>query len=62
MLMDAALYMEMDLLWPLVKGNPLLGVMDHSEMLWFCLLTGALGVLWIALTHVPSINTEQDEK
>ena len=54
--------MEMDLLWPLVKGNPLLGVMDHSEMLWFCLLTGALGVLWIALTHVPSINTEQDEK
>lgn len=44
--LDAFLYSEMRLLWPLGDGNPLLGVVSFATVYLFCVLMWGVGLGW----------------
>ena len=46
--LDAVMHQDMDPLWPLAAGNPLLGIMSVGGLHVLCLAAGLLGLLIIA--------------
>jgi membrane-bound metal-dependent hydrolase YbcI (DUF457 family) len=46
--LDAVMHRDMDPLWPLAAGNPLLGLMSVEGLHVLCLVAGLLGLLIIA--------------
>ncbi len=45
-MLDGVLYREMNLLWPLGKGNPLLGAVSFSTVYLFCGVMWVVGIVW----------------
>ncbi len=46
-LLDALLYDDVYLFWPWTRATPLLGMLSPAAVILGCVVTGALGLVWI---------------
>lgn len=50
-ILDAFLYEEMDIFWP-IQGNTLFGIFSSSEIYLFCIISGIIGILFLFVRFI----------